>query len=70
MIYTNDSSKNRVDELIRETILKYIDKNILDIFDSVVITNTTELISSERKKNNDFIYYINKIIILFSFRAN
>ena len=64
MIYTNDSSKNRVDELIRETILKYIDKNILDIFDSVVITNTTELISSERKKSNDFIY-INNILMRY-----
>ena len=53
MIYTNDSSKNRVNDSLRESILGYLDKNIFDIFDAMIITHNTELLSSERKKSDD-----------------
>ena len=53
MIYTNDSSKNRVDALIRESILEYLNKNIFDIFDSMIITNNSKLSNLENKGKDE-----------------
>ena len=53
MIYTNDSTKNRVNDLVRQSILRYIGKNILDIFDLELITNSTELINLDKGKKNE-----------------
>ena len=53
MVYTNDSTKNRVNDIIRQSIQKFFGKNIIDIFDSVIITNNTELVSLDKNKKNE-----------------
>ena len=64
MVYTNDSTKNRVNDLIKESILVYIGKNIFDILDVVLITNNTELISKEKGKNNETLL-INNVMMKY-----
>ena len=53
MVYTNDSTKNRVNDLIRKSIQKYLGKNIIDIFDALLITNNAELINLDKNKKNE-----------------
>ena len=53
MIYTNDSSKNRVDVLVRESIVGYLNKNIFDVFDSMLVTNDSKLSSLENKNKEE-----------------
>jgi hypothetical protein len=53
MVYTNDSTKNRVNDLIRKSIQKYLGKNIIDIFDVLLITNSAELINLDKNKKNE-----------------
>ena len=64
MVYTNDSTKNRVDDLIKEKVQRYIGKNILDILNCVVITNNTELITLEKGKKNEA-YLMNNVIMKY-----
>ena len=64
MVYTNDSTRNRVDDLIKEKIQRYIGKNIVDILDCVVVTNNTELISLEKGKKNEA-YLMNNVIMKY-----
>ena len=64
IVYTNDSSKNRVDDSLIESFQSYIGNNIFDIFDSIVITNSRELISSEKGKKNES-YLINNVIMKY-----
>ena len=53
MVYANDSTKNRVNDLIRQSMQKYVGKNILDIFDLVLITNNSEFISLDKGKKSE-----------------
>ena len=69
MIYTNDSSKNRVDVLIRESILGYLNKNLFDIFDSMLITNNEQISNSEIKNKNES-YLINNILMGYLLEKN
>ena len=69
MIYTNDSSKNRVDVLIRESILGYLNKNLFDIFDSMLITNNEQISNSEMKNKNES-YLINNILMGYLLEKN
>ena len=64
MVYTNDLTKNRVDDLIKEKVQRYIGKNILDILNCVVITNNTELITLEKGKKNEA-YLMNNVIMKY-----
>ena len=64
MIYTNDSSKNRVDDTIKGLIQNYIGKNLLDILDSVLIASNTELMSIEQRKKNEA-YLINNVVMKY-----
>ena len=61
MIYTNHSNKNEVCNLIQESTKRYINKNIFDIFDSIVITGNSEL-ESLQKDNKDESYLFNDVI--------
>ena len=66
IIYTNDSTKNRVDDLIRQSIQKYMGNNILDIFNCLLITNKKEYINLEKNIDGNLVnntltkYLINK----------
>ena len=53
IVYTNDLMKNRVNEYIRRSIQQYIGKNIIDIFDSVLITSNAEFIGYDKNKKNE-----------------
>ena len=52
IIYTNDSTKNRVNDLVRQSIQKYLGKNVLDIFNCVLIANRKENINSKMNEEN------------------
>ena len=52
MVYTNDATKNRVDDLIRQSIQKYIGNNILDIFNCLLITNKKDYIHLDKIEGN------------------
>ena len=41
LIYANDSTKNKINDMIRQTALSYLGKNIFNIFNSLLITNNT-----------------------------
>ena len=64
MVFANDSTKNRVNDDIRENIRKYIEKNILKIFDSLIILNNSEIINLSKGKKND-INLINNILMKY-----
>ena len=53
LVYTNDSTKNRVNDIIRQSIQKYIGNNIFDIFDCVLQSRDKELISLEKSKRTE-----------------
>ena len=50
IVFVNDNTKNRVNDLIRKSIQKYLGKNILDIFEYVLITHSSELINLDKGK--------------------
>ena len=66
IVYANDSTKNRVDDLIRQSIQKYMGHNILDIFNCLLITNKKEYINPEKNNEGNLVnstltkYLINK----------
>ena len=64
MTYTNDSTKNRIDDFIRESIIRYIGRNIIDIFDTAVITNNSELKNAEKSKKDES-YLINNVLMKY-----
>ena len=55
IIYTNDSTKNRVDDLLRQSIQKYMGNNILDIFNCLLITNKKEYINLEKNIDGNLV---------------
>ena len=64
MMYTNDSTKNRIDDFIRESIIRYIGRNIIDIFDTAIITNNTEFKNAEKSKKDES-YLINNVLVKY-----
>ena len=63
-VYTNNSSKNKINDLLRQSIQKHLSKNIFDIFDSLVIASNIELEVMEKDKNNDA-NLINNILLKY-----
>ena len=62
LVYTNDSTKNRVNDIIRQSIQKYIGNNIFDIFDCVLMSRDKELISLEKSKRTEG-NFVNKYLL-------
>ena len=63
MIYSNQSSKNEVCTISQESIKRYLNKNIFNIFDSVVIANNSELETSQ-KDNKIESYLLNDVLLI------
>ena len=69
MIYSNQSSKNEVCNISQESIKRYLNKNIFNIFDSVVIANNSELETSQ-KDNKIESYLLNDVIMKYLLDKN
>ena len=69
MIYSNQSSKNEVCTISQESIKRYLNKNIFNIFDSVVIANNSELETSQ-KDNKIESYLLNDVIMKYLLDKN
>ena len=69
MIYSNQSSKHEVCTISQESIKRYLNKNIFNIFDSVVIANNSELETSQ-KDNKIESYLLNDVIMKYLLDKN
>ena len=52
LVYANDSTKNGITQMIRQSPESYLGKNIFSIFNSVLVTNNTNNISSNQIGSN------------------
>ena len=59
LVYVNDSTNNRINDMIRQSALSYFEKNILNIFNSVLITNNFNYSSTLEPDTNRTFHNIN-----------
>ena len=53
LVYVNNSTRNTIDKIIRQSVISYYDKKIFDIFNSLLITNNySSIIPSDANRTN------------------
>ena len=60
LVYVNDTTKNNITQIIRQSPKSYLGKNIFSIFNSILVTNNTNrtsTIQSESNTNKSYHYH-------------